>query len=827
MKNGFKRTTAAIMAALILASAGATTVAMTGVGTSVVSAESVSTTLSTTTPEGDSPAYTAATTGNETTITLNTDITVTTFSGLNLSAANTNVTIDLNKHTLTYTGGTIYVKNGAKLKIENGNFTNENVTYGQTTTSSIGSISLFNIQSKSTVEVDGVTLKTTGTALFPQGDAAEVIVKNSTINAGVYAVGTNAATVDNYGVKISLSNSTFTGQGDKGADNDDCPVMINVEGTLDIDKCTIIGHRQGVLVRAGTATISNSSITTLGTYGTKDKYYTGAWKSGDEVPAAGLVVGSRNGSYFYNAKATVTNTNITAQNDYAAIYMDANTTYSSELEISGTGTISGETVYRAEAEKTYVHKISDTKYKINSTAHTVSVPDATAYAGNTVTLTATADCEGTYQWQVKNSEGEFVDISGETNATYKTDALDAGTYTYKVTGTAADGTASVTDTATVSVYTYTAPADDTTGDNTGDDNNTDDTTTPTPVITTNPDGSFTETSETTTDDGAKLTTAVDKDVDGNVTGSTVTKEEAKDDGSTVTTETKKDADGNVTATTTTTVSDDNSKVVVEESTDTTDKGATIEQTTTTVYNADGEVTGITENHDVAEIGNGTNATVTIAKAGDGTVTDATVEIDKTGATKENGVQATFTKKVMSQVNDILGDAADDAKITMSVKDEKGNDRYSITLNSAELTPNNTLYIYKQDKDGNYVIVNAKEYTTDEKGQLKLTIKSKNDFVMLNEKEANAATKAVLSTVKASKTTASVKKSKTTTMKLDSGLNMANVKSVVYKTSKSSVATVDKKTGKITAKKAGKATVSAVVTLKNGKTKTVKMTVNVK
>jgi uncharacterized protein YjdB len=99
--------------------------------------------------------------------------------------------------------------------------------------------------------------------------------------------------------------------------------------------------------------------------------------------------------------------------------------------------------------------------------------------------------------------------------------------------------------------------------------------------------------------------------------------------------------------------------------------------------------------------------------------------------------------------------------------------------------------------------------------------------LLNEQEANAATKAVLSTVKASKTTASVKKSKSTTMKLDSGLNMANVKNITYKTSKSSVATVDKKTGKITAKKAGKATVSAVVTLKNGKTKTVKMTVNVK
>jgi hypothetical protein len=312
-----------------------------------------------------------------------------------------------------------------------------------------------------------------------------------------------------------------------------------------------------------------------------------------------------------------------------------------------------------------------------------------------------------------------------------------------------------------------------------------------------------------------------------VTGTTVTTEESKDDGSTVTTETKKDSDGNVTATTTTTVSEDNSKVVVEETTDETSKGATIEQTTTTVYDTTGTVTSVTENHDVTSIGNNTNATVTIQKSGDGTVTDAAVAIDKTGATKDGGVQATFTNKVMGQVNDILGDAVKDATITMSVKDEQGSDCYSVTINSAELTPNNTLYIYKQDENGNYVIVNAKEYTTDAKGQLKLNIKSKNDFVLLNEQEANAATKAVLSTVKATKTKATVSKSKTTTMKLDGGLNMANVKSVVYKTSKSSVAAVNKKTGKITAKKSGKATVSAVVTLKNGTKKTVKMTINVK
>jgi hypothetical protein len=682
-----------------------------------------------------------------------------------------------------------------------------------------------------TVTISGTaTLSTNSTnvktdvpcGVFIAGNGAVLNVEGGSITGQSYGIsgnGTKSNSEDDGGTEINITGGTIKSTGAMG-------IYHPQAGTLSMSDGTVEGVDGGIQFCSGTVTVGSALDFTGGTVkatGPDNR----AYKEGDgEIPdGAALSITERN---YPGGTPTVTingGTFISEQSQAVMAYTWSNNTASEwegasqKLIING-GTFTGALDSNPVGfTKKNIHKSGST-YTVNSTAHTVSVPDATAYAGNTVTLTATADCEGTYQWYKDSTP-----INNATSATYTPEALDAGTYQYKVEFTATNETTPVDSTATVSVYTYTAPADDTTGDNTGDDNN--DTTTPTPVITTNPDGSTTETSETTTDDGAKLTTAVDKDVDGNVTGSTVTKEEAKDDGSTVTTETKKDADGNVTATTTTTVSDDNSKVVVEESTDTTDKGATVEQTTTTVYNSDGEVTGITENHDVAEIGNGTNATVTIAKAGDGTVTDATVEIDKTGATKENGVQATFTKKVMSQVNDILGDAADDAKITMSVKDENGNDRYSITLNSAELTPNNTLYIYKQDKDGNYVIVNAKEYTTDEKGQLKLTIKSKNDFVMLNEKEANAATKAVLSTVKASKTTASVKKSKTTTMKLDSGLNMANVKSVVYKTSKSSVATVDKKTGKITAKKAGKATVSAVVTLKNGKTKTVKMTVNVK
>ena len=56
--------------------------------------------------------------------------------------------------------------------------------------------------------------------------------------------------------------------------------------------------------------------------------------------------------------------------------------------------------------------------------------------------------------------------------------------------------------------------------------------------------------------------------------------------------------------------------------------------------------------------------------------------------------------------------------------------------------------------------------------------------------------------------------------------MDNVESITYSTSKKSVATVSK-SGKVTAKNEGTVTITVTVILKNGKTKTVKMKINLK
>lgn len=101
-----------------------------------------------------------------------------------------------------------------------------------------------------------------------------------------------------------------------------------------------------------------------------------------------------------------------------------------------------------------------------------------------------------------------------------------------------------------------------------------------------------------------------------------------------------------------------------------------------------------------------------------------------------------------------------------------------------------------------------------------------DYKMLTATELKAVEKAILKTVEVKKPSVTVKNGKKTQIQLSSALDMDNVKSITYKTSKKSVATVNK-SGKITTNKKGTVTIKAIVTLKNGKKKTVSMTLKVK
>lgn len=232
--------------------------------------------------------------------------------------ANVKATLELNGKTLTMCNTkSVVLGNGADLAIRNGSIVAKQMPNGTTP--------LFNIQANSSISLNKVQLDTNGAALFPQGDAAIVEVTDSYVIGGCFAVATNAEKVDNYSVKIVLRDSCFDCRNygyNPAASGDGCAVMINVPGTMEIDGCTIIGSRQGMLVRGGTATVRNSSITTTGQFAEGiGKYLDSDWSSGDEVPMAALVVGNRSHEYLYPVTCVVENTTIDSYNPQVpAIY---------------------------------------------------------------------------------------------------------------------------------------------------------------------------------------------------------------------------------------------------------------------------------------------------------------------------------------------------------------------------------------------------------------------------------------------------------------------------------------------------------------------------
>ncbi len=239
--------------------------------------------------------------------------------------------------------------------------------------------------------------------------------------------------------------------------------------------------------------------------------------------------------------------------------------------------------------------------------------------------------------------------------------------------------------------------------------------------------------------------------------------------------------------------------------------------TTVVTPTDKDTTEIKNVTAATPSGEKVEATVTITKDSNGNVTDA-------GATVKN-TKPEISADVAAKIVQAAG--TDNVAITTEVTDAKGNTKYTVTVDAKNLTAGNTLKILAVDKEtGEKKLVNAKSYKVDENGTISVSLPKGCDYLLVNTKEAEKVEKAVLKTVQAKKISASVKKGKSTKIQLSSKLDMDNVKSVTYTTTKKSVVKVAKN-GKITAKKKGTAVVKATVTLKSGKKKTVTMKVKVK
>lgn len=210
------------------------------------------------------------------------------------------------------------------------------------------------------------------------------------------------------------------------------------------------------------------------------------------------------------------------------------------------------------------------------------------------------------------------------------------------------------------------------------------------------------------------------------------------------------------------------------------------------------------------------ASVTITKDAQENVTSANATV--------SGSKGTLTADVVKQLTEAAG--TEDLTIIVQVKNANGDVKYTVSVSAENVKNNKSLKAFVVNrKTGEYELINSKTYKAED-GNLNASFGKKGDYVLLTTKEAARIEKEILKTIAPKKAKATVKKGKTTEFKLDSKLNQNNVKKVTYKTSKKSIATVNKN-GKIKANRKGTVTIKATVTLKNGKTKTVSMKIVVR
>lgn len=242
------------------------------------------------------------------------DITLTAAESLIDIEEGKEVTIDLDGHKLAFEAGTAIDATKSTLSIVNGTIEANNMEKP--------THAIFNAGENGTVTLDGVTLNTNGSGIGPGTgvDNSTVIVRNSTLNCGAYALSTNASSAGDNVVMI-VENSTLKAN---------TAVCVNVPCSLTIDGCTIEGDTQGMMLRGGTAYVSNTTITltTDGEYNSEEEaesfanyFETANWGTGNMVNVAALTLGNKGGNaYQYPTVIDLKNTKLTVTGEYASLF---------------------------------------------------------------------------------------------------------------------------------------------------------------------------------------------------------------------------------------------------------------------------------------------------------------------------------------------------------------------------------------------------------------------------------------------------------------------------------------------------------------------------
>ena len=235
-------------------------------------------------------------------------------------------TIYLNEHTLSIEkSSSIVIAAASSVSFENGTINITNPTGTNTNAN-------FAIGSNSTFTIDNVTLNASGSAIFPTAEGVTVIVKNGSVvnSAGAYSIATNAMNPPS-DVTVIVEDSTLNANGGTA-------ICANIDMDLTIRKSTLTGTHVTVLVRGGTAEISDSIITSKGTFETDLRFDGSKWSQGTYVAYATLVIGDTS-AMNYNYPANVSLKNVTldmsrtaaSQNQAKRLFLASDDTYPTTL----------------------------------------------------------------------------------------------------------------------------------------------------------------------------------------------------------------------------------------------------------------------------------------------------------------------------------------------------------------------------------------------------------------------------------------------------------------------------------------------------------------
>lgn len=226
---------------------------------------------------------------------------------------------------------------------------------------------------------------------------------------------------------------------------------------------------------------------------------------------------------------------------------------------------------------------------------------------------------------------------------------------------------------------------------------------------------------------------------------------------------------------------------------------------------------------VSADGSKSEVTVTTQKNEDGTVSGVTAEVQTAGKESKKKVTGTISSEVVAHIRDAAKTKDVDVVVTVAA----GEKSFVVKTEAENLTAGTKLKAMAIDtKTNKYVMVDSKTFKVDKDGNLKVSLPAGKTYQLMPVEEAEQIEKEILKTVQAKKPVVEVKKGKKAKVQFSSKLDMNNVAKITYKSEKKSVAKVDAK-GNVIAKKKGTAVIKAVVTLKNGKKKTLKIKYKVK